>query len=474
MTYARLARKPAVLTALFALYFLAGKAGMKLAFVNASASAISPSAGIALAAFLIFGFDVWPAILIGAFLVNISSAWSPLVAMAIAFGSTLQALLGAYLVSRFAGGRKAMQTAQNILRFAGVTILASTTVSATVGVTSLSVAGFARWSDYGSIWATWWLADMTGTLLITPFLLLWSGGPWPRWRDHQIFEGAALLVALLAVGVVVFGGVLPGGMRTYPLEFLCVPVLLWAAFRFGRREVTAAVVILSGLALYGTLRGGGPFVRETANESILLLQTFMSITSVLSLALSALVSEYKLAEAQLRELAVTDALTGLPNYRRLLDVLRAEIVRSDRSERPFSLLFFDMDGLKRINDEYGHLAGSRAVCRVAETLRRSCRATDTAARFGGDEFVVILPEADEHGALQVAQRVSERLAQDGDKPVLAISAGVAVYPRDGGTPATLLSAADRALYESKARKGAGEDMPAPHPGRRELTNVVTH
>ena len=139
-----------------------------------------------------------------------------------------------------------------------------------------------------------------------------------------------------------------------------------------------------------------------------------------------------MAEAQLRELVVTDPLTGLPNYRRLVEVLANEIARSNRNDDPFAVAFFDMDGLKRINDELGHLIGSRAVCRFAETLRASCRATDTAARYGGDEFVVILPDTDDEGARVVIQRVEERLAEDPDKPELAVSAGVAVYPRDGG------------------------------------------
>ena len=185
----------------------------------------------------------------------------------------------------------------------------------------------------------------------------------------------------------------------------------------------------------------------------------MSATAVLSAALAALVSEYAVAEAQLRELAITDALTGLPNYRRLVDVLRAEIAKAEQTERQFALLFLDMDGLKVINDEYGHLAGSRAVCRVAEVIRRSVRSTDTPARFGGDEFVVILPDTKEAGARLVAQRLSERLAADGDKPSLSISTGIAVFPRDGGSPTALLTAADRALYESKAQKIAARQAP---------------
>ena len=149
---------------------------------------------------------------------------------------------------------------------------------------------------------------------------------------------------------------------------------------------------------------------------------------------------------------MTDPLTGLPNYRRLVEVLGTEISRANRSDRPFAVLFFDMDGLKRINDELGHLIGSRALCRFAETLRATCRVTDTAARYGGDEFVAVLPDTDEDGAKLVIRRLTDRLAEDNDKPELSMSAGVALYPRDGGTPTTLLSAADRALYSVKAEK----------------------
>ena len=149
---------------------------------------------------------------------------------------------------------------------------------------------------------------------------------------------------------------------------------------------------------------------------------------------------------------ILDALTGAHNKRYLMEFLEREVSRAVRHQRPLAVLLLDVDEFKSINDELGHLIGSRAVCRLAETLRASCRATDTAARYGGDEFVVILPDTDEEGARVVIQRVHDRLAEDTDKPELAVSAGIALYPRDGGTPTTLLSAADRALYIVKTSK----------------------
>jgi diguanylate cyclase (GGDEF)-like protein len=146
---------------------------------------------------------------------------------------------------------------------------------------------------------------------------------------------------------------------------------------------------------------------------------------------------------------VTDPLTGLANYRRLLEVLDSEIKRHGRTGRPFALLLLDLDRLKKINDAHGHLVGSRALCRVATILRIHCRAIDTPARYGGDEFVLILPETESAAAVQVAQRVSEQVNSDGDEPSISVSIGIAVYPQDGGTIDELLVAADRALYRDK-------------------------
>ncbi|MGO9642553.1 MAG: GGDEF domain-containing protein [Candidatus Acidiferrales bacterium] len=161
------------------------------------------------------------------------------------------------------------------------------------------------------------------------------------------------------------------------------------------------------------------------------------------------ITERKVAEQQIRHLALADPLTGLANYRRLLDALDSEIKRYGRTARSFAILLLDLDELKKINDTYGHLVGSRALGRVANVLRIRCRAIDTAARYGGDEFVVVLPETDCGAAGQVAQRISEQVRNDGVEPPISVSAGTAIFPRDGETIDELLAAADRALYRDK-------------------------
>jgi diguanylate cyclase (GGDEF)-like protein len=163
------------------------------------------------------------------------------------------------------------------------------------------------------------------------------------------------------------------------------------------------------------------------------------------------ITQQRKLEDHLRQQAAKDPLTGLANYRHLVEILDTEIKRSERTGREFALLFLDLDGLKNINDRFGHVVGSQALCRLGDVLSNSCRNMDTAARFGGDEFAVILPETGEVPANLVAGRICDNLARDGRKPRLSVSIGVAIYPKDGEKIDTLMGAADVALYSMKAR-----------------------
>jgi len=159
---------------------------------------------------------------------------------------------------------------------------------------------------------------------------------------------------------------------------------------------------------------------------------------------------YKKCQENLTALAVTDSLTGLANYRRLMEVLDSEIKRSDRTRRPFAVLMLDLDGLKQINDTHGHLVGSRALRRLAEVLLTSCRSIDTPARYGGDEFVVVLPESNLEVARGVAERIATRLRSECETPLISVSIGIATSPDDGKTAEALLQKADAELYKMKA------------------------
>jgi PAS domain S-box-containing protein len=296
---------PALVATLTAVYFLAGKLGLQLAFVHGSATAVWPPTGIALAALLLFGYRVWPGVLLGAFLVNLTTEGSVATSIAIAAGNTLEGLLGAYLVNRFAHGRNAFDRPQDIVKLAVLAATLSAAVSATFGVTSLCLGGFAGWAHYGPIWSTWWLGDAAGDLIVAPLLVVWGTNRAPRWDRGQVVEGVLLLLSLFLVGLAMSGG----PFQDYPLGWLCVPPLIGVAFRLGQRGAAAASFVLSGIALWGTLRGFGPFGRASPNESLLLLQTFMSVITVPALALAAVVTERKRAEEELNRSEARKAAT---------------------------------------------------------------------------------------------------------------------------------------------------------------------
>src|SRR5213596_2180257 len=282
------------------IYFIAGKLGLMLASLHASASPVWPPAGIALAALLLLGYRAWPAIFIGAFLVNVTTAGNFATSFAIATGNTLEALAGAWLVNRFAGGRNVFERPQGVFKFA-LSAAISTVISPVFGITSLALTGFADWANYGAIWLTWWLGDATGDLVFTPLVLLWSAASKRRWNKREAAEVGALLLLLVLLSGIVFGGWLEISARSYPIAFICGPVVIWTAFRFTQRETATGLFILSAIAVWGTLHGFGPFLRETENQSLLALQWWIAVLTITAMALSAGMAERRRIEEELQQ-----------------------------------------------------------------------------------------------------------------------------------------------------------------------------
>jgi len=251
-----------------------------------------------------------------------------------------------------------------------------------------------------------------------------------------------------------------------PWDILPAVLFLAAAVCFrrrlkeaGRGKNSATVYDYSLLAVASlnlVCHAAAAFSRQLFDGPFFLAE-LAKTSSYLVMLSGALLDQARLFD-QVRTMAVSDPLTGLANYRRLLSVLEAELDRSRRTQRAFSVVLLDMDGLKAINDQYGHLTGSRAIVRLGKILRNHSRAIDTAARYGGDEFALVLPEAGAEIANRVVTRVRERLAGETETPALSVSAGVASFPQDGDTPEKLLAAADRALYRMKHR-AAGTGVP---------------
>ena len=284
---------------LMAVYFAAGKLGLSLAVVNASASAVWPPAGLAVGALLILGPRVWPAVAVGAFLVNLTTTHLVGSSLVIALGNTSEALAGWWLVTRFAAGTDAFERPYSTLRFALFGGALAPLIAATVGTMALWSADPTISGELGAVWLTWWLGDAVGILLVTPILVMWARPPKKHWSTQRLAEVVCVALTVAVTSWIVFGDTAFGRSR-YPLPFLTVPVLMWPAFRLGSRETALATALMSVVAIVGTVAGFGPFFRPSANESLLFLQAFVGVWMVVMLAVAAEVETRQSVEGEIR------------------------------------------------------------------------------------------------------------------------------------------------------------------------------
>jgi integral membrane sensor domain MASE1 len=279
-------------------YFALAKIGLTLASINSSTSAIWPATGFALAAVLLWGYRVAPAVLIASFAANVTNIGSISAATAIALGNTLEALVAAWLIHVWCDGRATFATTTGVAKFA-LACVSSTMISATVGIASLIFYDSAP-TAFGMTWMTWWLGDLAGALVIAPFVILWAAGDLHSFARTQWGEVGTIVAATIAVGIIAFSPLFDQTSYRDPLGFLALPPLLWAALRRDPRETATVVVILCCFAVWGTLAGSGPFARVSLNDSFLLLVMFFISISVPSMALSADVQMRRRSEEQLQ------------------------------------------------------------------------------------------------------------------------------------------------------------------------------
>ena len=296
---AQAARSLPLVAGLTVLYFVGSKLGLRLAIVHPSATAVWPGTGIALAALLLLGYRVWPGIFLGAFAVNLTTAGSTLSSLGIASGNTLEALLGAYLVTRFANGRRVFNRAEDIFKFALLACILATTLGASFGTASLVLTGFTQGVKPEPLWLTWWLGDMAGAILVTPCFLLWSAQTeTPRRQRPFLLQGVAV-ASLILVGLIVFSDFLFPNGQDYPLKFACIPFVVWVAFELRPRAGALAILAFSAFAIGSVLRAAHGVA--IPNESLLVIQAFLGIAAMTSLLVSVAVSERNRHEETLQK-----------------------------------------------------------------------------------------------------------------------------------------------------------------------------
>jgi PAS domain S-box-containing protein len=283
-----------------AVYFGLAKLGLQLASVNPSTTPIWPPTGVALAAVLLGGVRVWPAIMLADFAANATTAGTLETAALIALGNTLECVVGGLLIERWSGGADTFTTPARVAKFALVSVGPATVICATIGAVTLGVAGFAKWADFAPIWVTWWLGDAAGALVVTPVIVLWAKTNWRAFDRREMSGALAAIASGIAVGFIAYSPLLPRSEYSSPLGFLAILPLVWAALRRGPRDTATISAIVTGFAVWATARNSGPFGQLALNESFLLLLTFMISLSLPSLALSVDVEVRRRSEENLR------------------------------------------------------------------------------------------------------------------------------------------------------------------------------
>lgn len=388
---------------------------------------------------------------------------SVVIALSIAAGSSVQALACAGALRRYVGVARLFETGPATLAFCGIAA-AACLVASTWGVATLSVAGVVAESQFLESWQTWWLGDLIGILVFAPVFLTWRQSLQlgsKAWRFGEV-SVAFLLLALTTA--IVFAGPAPAEGGARPLTFLPLPCLVWIAFRFRPSGVALGICLLSLIAIGATAAGSGPFGDERSSVSLLSLQAFIGLTTVMALTLAAAVSGHRASARELRslsvemeQLALTDELTGLRNRRGFLVLADQALRMARRTRARCALVYVDLDGLKRVNDTRGHAAGDALIADAARVLGHVFRESDVVARVGGDEFAVFAVLDEHDGAEAVNTRLSAAIDRFNAQAVptmkVSMSIGIEELACQSETPLdVLLSRADRAMYERKKRR----------------------
>jgi diguanylate cyclase (GGDEF)-like protein len=358
-----------------------------------------------------------------------------------------------------------------LVRYYGTGNRISLLLGLTFGVTGIIHLGaifefyidFLKPSEQLRVPVSWMIGQTLLGLLLLVACVINKWLPWPRDPGKNVIAISSIVVSTTCIVAVLFlifpstPAIRPHSPTPRPWELFPAFIFLIAVVSLNSVKESDIFAFDTALVWVAKLNVASHLI---ASQSARLLDASAGVAELVNaisyiVLLGATLLDNARLFRQVRTLAISDSLTGLANYRYLIDILQGELERSGRTNRAFSLLLMDLDGLKKINDRHGHVIGSRALCRVATILRLNSRSIDTAARYGGDEFALVLPETNTLAAEQVVERVRNCLLADGELPQLSLSIGIATFPKCGVTVQQLLEYADRALYAMKEQSKRG-------------------
>jgi diguanylate cyclase (GGDEF)-like protein len=474
-----------------ALYVTTAKLGLLLATVHDSVTLVWLPSGIALAVVLLLGYRVWPAIAVGALAANLSSGAPVGFAIAAGMGNSLAAVVGAYLLKRFAEFRPPMKRLWDAASLLVLGAGLSPGIAASIGAAVLCLNAMGSWTDFLRLCGSWWAGDAMGVVVAAPVLLAWFGRGRVRIDPAGWWEAVAATTCLVLACLVAFAEPFHSTPRHLPLAFLPFPFAMWLALRFEARGASAAIFITAAISTLGTASGRGCLGHLTLESGMWVLWPFIGTMGITTLLIGASAAERRsqrqalqavsvhldrvvqqrtaeLEEAkvqlersnqELQLLAAQDALTQVANRRGFDARYADEWNRCRRNGSWLSLVLADVDYFKAYNDHEGHPAGDQCLRDIAAALDgRLRRSGDLLARFGGEEFAILLPETPPTGAAKVAEELRAtvealQIPHPGNdaSEYVTVSLGIAsIRPGGDHPPAMLVAAADQELYRSKS------------------------
>jgi signal transduction histidine kinase len=371
----------AALVALAAGYIVAGEIGFSMAFATRQVTAVWPPTGLAVAALLLVSLRLWPAIAVGAFVLNATSHEHLWTAVGIAAGNTAGPVLGAVALRRFAAFDPALPRVRDVLNLVAFASSGAMTITATNGVAQLAWAGIVPWSQYWAVWPVWWVGDAMGVLLVAPVLLTWSrpGATEAKRRPPLHWAWAPTVERIVFVPALGLGcaTVLAG---TWQLQYLVYPFVAWAGLRFEQRETAATVFAISVVAIWEAIHQRGPFTTGTLDHRLILLEIFMAVTAVMGLVLGAMTTERRAVARALErahdelEARVGERTAALASANEDLAAANAELQRrgrelSEKNEETERFVYIVSHDLR---------TPLMTLLGFSDELARSCAALDAA------------------------------------------------------------------------------------------------
>jgi PAS domain S-box-containing protein len=290
----------AAVAGLAAVYFFMARVGLRFASIGHSVSLVWPPTGIALGALAILGYRFWPGVALGAFLANAASPVPLLTAAAIAVGNTLEGLVAAFLLRRSAGPRPRLEVARSLRALVFLAAPAGALVSATIGATTLWMAGEISAGGILSTLAVWWTGDLLGALVVAPVLLTWAASREPLRIPRGVLEITLLCLGTVVAAELVLGRLPLLGKVDY--LYLLFPFVMWAALRFGARGASLMTLTLSIVAVWHTTHGAGLFITGSSTGTLFAVACYLGVVAITGLALAAAVArEQESATETLRQ-----------------------------------------------------------------------------------------------------------------------------------------------------------------------------